>query len=146
MSSIDRRRTYLNYLFENMTYLTELVRYTTYGLELISGGSGRDYKYKNLLNGHNLSSYNKLMLIFQYHDSSYWKAHSIKIIILNRNESVSFNMSGNPFINVAGVSYNNAAIEFKDNELYVRLNIASSTSPSQSSLSISDMIAIGINE
>ena len=143
MSSIDRRRTYLNYLFENMTYLTELIRYTTNGLELISDS---DYKYKNLLNGHNLSSYNKLMLIFQYYDSSYWKANSIKIIILNRNGSVPFNMSGNPFINVAGVSYNNAAIEFKDNELYVRLNIASSTSPSQSSLYISDMIAIGINE
>lgn len=139
----NRRRTYLDYLFENMTYLNELVRYTTNGIELISD---RDYKYKNLLNGHNLNSYNKLMLIFQYHDSSYWKAHSIKIIILDRNGSVPFNMSGNPFINVAGVSYNNAAIEFKDNELYVRLNIASSTSPSQSSLYISDMIAIGINE
>ena len=146
MSSIDRRRTYLNYLFENMTYLTELVNYTTNGLELISGGSGRDYKYKNLLNGHNLSSYNKLMLIFQYHDSSYWKAHDIKIIVLNRNESVPVNISNNSFITVSGASYNNAAFEFKDNELYARLNIASISSSSSQSLFIRDMIAIGINE
>ena len=140
----DRRRTYLNYLFENMTYLDELVRYTTNGLELISGGSGRDYRYKNLLNGHNLSSYNKLMLIFQHHDTSYWKAHSIKIIVLDRNGSVPVDMPGNPFINIAGVSYNNAAFEFKDNELYFRLNISSSSSTA--SLYISDMTAIGINE
>jgi glycogen debranching enzyme len=127
-----------------MTYLTELIGYATNGLELISGGSGRDYKFKNLLSGHNLSSYNKIMLIFQHHDTSYWKAKSIKIIVLNKNESVPVNMSGNAFINISGASYNNAAFEFKNNELCFRLNIASTSS--NPSLYISDMTAIGINE
>ena len=139
----DRRRTYLNYLFENMTYLNELINYTTNGVELISG---RDYKYKNLLNGHNLSSYNKLMLIFQSYDYSYWEARNIKIIVLNRNESTIISNSSNELIKVIGPAYYDyVEIEFKDNELYVRLSNASGTLSNQS-LRISDMIAIGINE
>ena len=139
----NRRRTYLNYLFENMTYLNELINYTTNGVELISG---RDYKYKNLLNGHNLSSYNKLMLIFQSYDYSYWEARNIKIIVLNRNRSTIISNSSNELIKVTGPAYYDyAEIEFKDNELYVRLSNASGTLSNQS-LHISDMIAIGINE
>ena len=140
--SLDRRRTYLNYLFENMTYLTKLSNNLYEGLELISGS---DYKSRNLLNGHNLSSYNKLMLIFQIETSASWRADGMYITVLDRDGLISISSSYNPFISINGTSYNYSYIEFKNNELYFRLNGVSS--PSNSSIRlIGDMFIIGINE
>ena len=139
--SLDRRRTYLNYLFENMTYLTKLSNNLYEGLELISGS---DYKSRNLLNGHNLSSYNKLMLIFQIETSASWRADGMYITVLDRDGLIPISSSYNPFISING-TYNYSYIEFKNNELYFRLNGVSS--PSNSSIRlIGDMFIIGINE
>ena len=139
--SLDRRRTYLNYLFENMTYLTKLSNNLYEGLELISGSN---YKSRNLLNGHNLSSYNKLMLIFQIETSASWRAEDMYITVLDRDGLISISSSYNPFISINGI-YNYSYIEFKNNELYFRLNEVSS--PSNLSIRlIGDMFIIGINE
>jgi hypothetical protein len=139
--SLDRRRTYLNYLFENMTYLTKLIRYATNGLELISG---REYKSNNILSMYNLSSYNRMMLIFQTGNSTSWDSNNMYILVLNRGDSISTSSSYNPFISISG-SYSESFIEFKNNELYFRLTGVIS------SLSLSirltgEMFAIGINE
>ena len=139
--SLDRRRTYLNYLFENMTYLTKLSDNSYEGLELISGS---DYKSRNLLNGHNLSSYNKLMLIFQIETSASWRADSMYITVLDRDGLIPISSSYNPFISING-TYNYSCIEFKNNELYFRLNGVSSPSNSFIIL-IGDIFIIGINE
>ena len=139
--SLDRRRTYLNYLFENMTYLTKLGYGLYTNLELISG---REYKSNNILSMYNLSSYNRMMLIFQTGNSTSWDSNNMYILVLNRGDSISTSSSYNPFISISG-SYSESFIEFKNNELYFRLTGVIS------SLSLSirltgEMFAIGINE
>ena len=139
--SLDRRRTYLNYLFENMTYLTKLDYGLYTNLELISG---REYKSNNILSMYNLSSYNRMMLIFQTENSTSWDSNNMYILVLNRGDSISTSSSYNPFISISG-SYSESFIEFKNNELYFRLTGVIS------SLSLSirltgEMFAIGINE
>jgi hypothetical protein len=139
--SLDRRRTYLNYLFENMTYLTKLDYGLYTNLELISG---REYKSNNILSMYNLSSYNRMMLIFQTENSTSWDSNTTYILVLNRGDSISTSSSYNPFISISG-SYSESFIEFKNNELYFRLTGVIS------SLSLSirltgEMFAIGINE
>ena len=139
--SLDRRRTYLNYLFENMTYLTKLDYGLYTNLELISG---REYKSNNILSMYNLSSYNRMMLIFQTGNSTSWDSNNMYILVLNRGDSISTSSSYNPFISISG-SYSESFIEFKNNELYFRLTGVIS------SLSLSirltgEMFAIGINE
>lgn len=139
--SLDRRRTYLNYLFENMTYLTKLGYDLYTNLELISG---REYKSNNILSMYNLSSYNRMMLIFQTGNSTSWDSNNMYILVLNRGDSISTSSSYNPFISISG-SHSELFIEFKNNELYFRLTGVIS------SLSLSirltgEMFAIGINE
>ena len=85
--SLDRRRTYLNYLFENMTYLTKLDYGLYTNLELISG---REYKSNNILSMYNLSSYNRMMLIFQTGNSTSWDSNNMYILVLNRGEGIQF--------------------------------------------------------
>ena len=138
--SLDRRRTYLNYLFENMMYLTKLDYGLYTNLELISG---REYKSNNILSMYNLSSYNRMMLIFQTGNSTSWDSNNMYILVLNRGDSISTSSSYNPFISISG-SYSESFIEFKNNELYFRLTGVIS------SLSLSirltgEMFAIGIN-
>lgn len=139
--SLDRRRTYLNYLFENMTYLTKLDYGLYTNLELISG---REYKSNNILSMYNLSSYNRMMLIFQTGNSTSWDSNNMYILVLNRGDSISTSSSYNPFISISG-SYSESFIEFKNNELYFRLTGVIS-SLSLSIRLIGEMFAIGINE
>ena len=139
--SLDRRRTYLNYLFENMTYLTKL-GYSLYtNLELISG---KEYKSNNILSMYNLSSYNRMMLIFQTGNSTSWDSNNMYILVLNRGDSISTSSSYNPFISING-SYSESFIEFKNNELYFRLTGVTSSLGLSIRLT-GEMFAIGINE
>jgi hypothetical protein len=139
--SLDRRRTYLNYLFENMTYLTKLGYNLYTNLELISG---REYKSNNILSMYNLSSYNRMILIFQTGNSTSWDSNNMYILVLNRGDSISTSSSYNPFISISG-SYSESFIEFKNNELYFRLTGVISSSGSSIRLT-GEMFAIGINE
>ena len=140
--SLDRRRTYLNYLFENMTYLTELVKFSVNLYELNT--SLHTFRFNNLLDGHNLSSYNKMMLIFQNPSTSYWRADSIKIVVLGKGESIS--ITDTTFVHIYGLSYNLGSlyISFIDNEVYINGLNGSSTSSSRY-VYITDLIIIGIN-
>ena len=139
----NRRRTYLNYLFENMTYLDNIVN-SNVGLEILGELNSGNFRSKNILDGHNLNSYNKLMLIFQYQSTSYWKAQNIKITVLNKDEPVVI-YTNSEFITMTGVSYSSLKIIFSGDELYV-YGEHSSINLSSGSLSIRDLIIIGINE
>ena len=68
MSSIDRRRTYLNYLFENMTFLTIIQEKTSYPSDTLTfTGNAGDVKYVSqnfsaTVYSGNLSQYHKFLI------------------------------------------------------------------------------------
>jgi hypothetical protein len=71
----NRRRTYLNYLFENMTYLgyfNSRFNYTNFNKYKEKNNWYVDFEYSIPMDGINLSSFNSIMVLSQHHSMTHW--------------------------------------------------------------------------
>ena len=137
----NRRRTYLNYLFENMTYLDNITG-NVY-LESIDK-SKRTFESNNILNGHNLGSYNKLMIIFQSSKKLEDNPSSIGIITINNNQELDIT-NNQTYILFNGITARGEVLRFSDNKLYV-YGEYDWIKESEANIGITNMIIIEINE
>ena len=140
MSSINRRRTYLNYLFENMTFI-EKIRYSN-----TNAGGLTEYIISQ---SSVYLSYHSFLLIFQESSAYNFTSKSSvgpKIILTGKNEIIDTNYQGISGYLGYNSGYNGHGLTVSVKDYGVVINIPEELKDDLSSLWVSNLIVIGINE
>ena len=140
MSSINRRRTYLNYLFENMTFI-EKIRYSNTN----AGGLAEYIVSQSSV----YPFYHSFLLIFQEssaYDFTAKNSTSPKIILTGKNEIISTNYQGVSEYIGHNSGYNGYGLTVSVKDYGVVINIPEGHKDDLRSLWVNNLIVIGINE
>lgn len=140
MSSINRRRTYLNYLFENMTFIEKIMYSNTNAGGLTEYIVSQSSVYP---------SYHSFLLIFQEssaYDFTTKNSTSPKIILTGKNEIINTNYQGISGYLGYNSGYNGYRLTVSVKDYGVVIDIPEEYKDDLSSLWVSNLIVIGINE
>ena len=140
--SLDRRRTYLNYLFENMTFLTIINSSATYPSETFTVTPEYDSytvsrEFITTIYSGNLSQYNMFIIIPCSYSLTYMSSTKSPLsIVVNSGRKIIFNEdlyiftsynvkastgSGNPYFTESSVD--DSSLNFSDDSIYFSTRI-----------------------